>query len=140
MTTRTTTSTLTLVAISIVTACTPGDSADPSSTSSLQAPTQNFADGVNTFESRVGQLRFEYGYPTEETATTLYDELDFQRAVQVYLWSLPLVSMQAFHERLHEVDESLDGFELSICGPVESCRHQRRCGIRRQKLKELMID
>ena len=62
---------------------------------------------VNTFESRVGQLRFEYGYPTEETATTLYDELDFQRAVQVYLWSLPLVSMQAFHERLHEVDESL---------------------------------
>ena len=31
---------------------------------------------VNTFESRVGQLRFEYGYPTEETATTRYDELD----------------------------------------------------------------
>ena len=72
-----------------------------------QAPTDNFADGVNAFESRIGDLQFEYGYPTQETATTLYDELDFQRAVQVYLWSLPLVSMQAFHERLHEVDESL---------------------------------
>ena len=28
------------------------------------------------------------GYPTKETAQKLYDELDLQRAVEVYLWSL----------------------------------------------------
>jgi hypothetical protein len=67
---------------------------------------RNFADGVNSFETRVGDVHFEYGYPTEDTARKLYDEMDFQRAVQVYLWSLPLVAMQALHERLNEAGET----------------------------------
>ncbi|MEX2358686.1 MAG: hypothetical protein WEE51_10160, partial [Pirellulaceae bacterium] len=29
------------------------------------------------------------GYPTEESAQTLSEELYFQRAVQTYLWALP---------------------------------------------------
>ena len=53
----------------------------------------NFASGVNAFDTRIGRLEFKNGYPTEQTASTLYDEMDFQRAVQVYLWSLPFVSM-----------------------------------------------
>jgi hypothetical protein len=31
-------------------------------------------------------------YPTDETVQKLYDERDFQRAVQLYLWASPLVS------------------------------------------------
>lgn len=46
-------------------------------------------------DSRIGALEFTSGYPTEETAKKLYDELDFQRAVQAYLWAMPFVSYAA---------------------------------------------
>ncbi|WP_046969930.1 DUF1254 domain-containing protein [Dyella japonica] len=42
--------------------------------------------------------KFEGDYPTKETADTLRDELFFQRAVQVYLWSLPAVNIYAMKE------------------------------------------
>ena len=46
-------------------------------------------------ETRIGTLSFEEGYPTEETAQKLYDEMDFQRAVQTFLWSFPAVSFES---------------------------------------------
>ena len=48
-----------------------------------------------TLDTRVGKLDFEAGYPTPETVEKLYDELDFQRAVQAYLWALPMASYGA---------------------------------------------
>jgi len=33
-------------------------------------------------DSRIGTLTFEDGFPTEETANKIYDQLDFQRAVE----------------------------------------------------------
>jgi hypothetical protein len=49
-----------------------------------------------TLDTRIGKLTFTHdfvnGYPTDETVQKLYDERDFQRAVQLYLWSSPLVS------------------------------------------------
>ena len=50
---------------------------------------------AETIDTRVGKLKFESGYPTDETAQKLYDELDFQRAVQAYLWALPMASYGA---------------------------------------------
>ena len=38
-------------------------------------------------------MSFEDGYPTTETAQRLYDELDFQRATQVFLRNTPALSM-----------------------------------------------
>jgi hypothetical protein len=46
------------------------------------------AESVST---RSGKLDFELGVPTKETVTKLYDEVDYQRACQLYLWALPLV-------------------------------------------------
>jgi len=48
-----------------------------------------------TLDSRIGQLEFDSGYPRAETVERLYDELDFQRAVQAYLWALPMASYGA---------------------------------------------
>ena len=48
--------------------------------------------------TRIGDLEFSSGYPTAETAEKLYDELDFQRAVQAYLWAMPFVSYAAAAE------------------------------------------
>jgi hypothetical protein len=51
-------------------------------------------------ETRIGTLEFTHdfanGYPTEKTVKKLYDERDFQRACQAYIWSLPAVSFAAW--------------------------------------------
>ncbi len=44
---------------------------------------------------RIGALRYELGFPTPETSRKLYDEMDFQRAVQAYLWGYPAVSFES---------------------------------------------
>jgi len=49
---------------------------------------------AQTIDIRIGKLDFELGVPTQETATNLYDEMYFQRAVQCYLWGLPIVGME----------------------------------------------
>ena len=51
-----------------------------------------WAESIN---SRLGNLTFTSGYPTNQTIKKLYDELDFQRAVQAYLWALPMASYGA---------------------------------------------
>jgi hypothetical protein len=52
----------------------------------------NVAWSNTVVDSRIGELEFSSGYPTEATVDKLYDELDFQRAVQAYLWAMPFVS------------------------------------------------
>ena len=43
-------------------------------------------------------VSFHEGYPTPEAAATLNDELLYQRAVQSYLWALPVVNLMAMKE------------------------------------------
>jgi hypothetical protein len=50
---------------------------------------------AETMKTRIGELDFTSGYPTEKTVQKLYDELDFQRAVQAYLWALSMASYGA---------------------------------------------
>ncbi len=53
---------------------------------------------AETLDTRIGKLEFTHdfanGYPTDETVTKLFDEMDFQRAVQAYIWSIPLISFE----------------------------------------------
>ncbi|NYF98768.1 DUF1254 domain-containing protein [Janibacter cremeus] len=46
-------------------------------------------------ETRVGTFDFFDGVPTEETAATVYDHLDFLRGVDVYLNCIPAASLEA---------------------------------------------
>lgn len=48
---------------------------------------------LESIDTRVGKLTFERGLPTEATVAKLFDELDFQRAVQAYVWGLPIVGL-----------------------------------------------
>src|SRR4030095_1214145 len=56
--------------------------------------------GSQRIDTRIGPLEFTHdfanGFPTDETVEKLYDERDFQRACQAYLWSLPAVSFAAW--------------------------------------------
>ncbi|MGB3712832.1 MAG: DUF1254 domain-containing protein [Candidatus Promineifilaceae bacterium] len=49
-----------------------------------------------SYETRIGTLTFTQdfanGYPTKKTYTKLFDEMDFQRACQAYIWAIPIVS------------------------------------------------
>jgi hypothetical protein len=42
--------------------------------------------------ARVGKIKIERGYPSQATIKALYDEMDYQRAVQAYLWAMPAVA------------------------------------------------
>ena len=64
-------------------------------------------------ETRIGKLSFTHdfanGYPTKETVTKLYDERDFQRACQLYLWALPMVSFGEVEHVLMDAPGSASG-------------------------------
>src|SRR5687768_6913533 len=57
-------------------------------------------NAAQTIDTRIGTLEFTHdfanGYPTDATVEKLYDERDFQRACQAYLWSIPAVSFTAW--------------------------------------------
>ncbi|MBE2260731.1 MAG: DUF1254 domain-containing protein, partial [Rhodobacteraceae bacterium] len=46
-------------------------------------------------ETRLGTLNFFDGFPDKASAEKLFDNLDFQRAVQAYLLALPAVNQAA---------------------------------------------
>jgi hypothetical protein len=54
-------------------------------------------DGSQAIETRIGTLEFTHdfgnGFPSNATVEKLYDERDFRRACQAYLWSLTAVSV-----------------------------------------------
>ena len=47
-------------------------------------------------ETRLGTLRFFNGFPDDATVQILYDNLDFQRAVQAYLQGLAAIQVRGF--------------------------------------------
>ena len=66
----------------------------------LPQPEQPFEGRVDT---RVGTLEFSNQYPSIATLNDLLNTMDFQGAVQAYIWAIPLVSManyQYYHEQI----------------------------------------
>src|SRR5262252_3144 len=52
---------------------------------------------AQTVDTRIGKLELDVGYPSKATAEKLFDEMDFQRATQAFLWALPAVGFHALH-------------------------------------------
>lgn len=59
----------------------------------LFAATTLQAKKKEKIKTRIGKLTFESGYPSQETVEKLYNEMDFQRACQAYIWGIPAVGM-----------------------------------------------
>ncbi len=57
-------------------------------------------EGSDSQWSNLENLPFNGFQPEEMTVERLYDELDFQRAVQVYLWALPAMNMIGMRDGL----------------------------------------
>ena len=45
-------------------------------------------------DTRIGKFDLELGVPTKASAEKLFDDMDFQRACQAYLWALPSVGFE----------------------------------------------
>jgi hypothetical protein len=52
----------------------------------------------NEVETHIGKLTFDLGVPTEETSEKLYYEMNYHRAVQCYLWGLPMVGQTQWRQ------------------------------------------
>ena len=74
--------------------------------------------GSKKIETRIGRLEFTHdfanGYPTDRTVEKLYDERDFQRACQAYLWALPAVSFAAWQRGVTKTLGAGNGQIVSI--------------------------
>ena len=64
---------------------------------------------VQTIDTHIGKLDFELGVPTSETTDRLYDEMDFQRAVQCYLWGLPTVGLEELKQGIQRDTDVRNG-------------------------------
>ena len=51
---------------------------------------------AQSIDTRIGTLDFDHRLPTSDTRQKLYDELDFQRAVQGVLWAEPAINNARF--------------------------------------------
>ena len=74
--------------------------------------------GPQNIETRIGRLDFTHdfanGYPTDATIDKLYDERDFQRACQAYLWSLPAVSFASWQRGITQQLGARNGQVVAI--------------------------
>ena len=96
MTTKNLITVLALVGL-LVTACQPKhDSNAASNPEQYSEETYGSESNMESRDTRIGYLAFENGYPSNETVEMIYDELDFQRACQAYIWGLPMLATQAF--------------------------------------------
>ena len=81
-----------------------GDSAADSATGTISyAPIPESIRTPDNVRTRLGTLEFFDGYPSAETVETVYDNLDFQRGVRVFLDALPIASLYAMREGFREV-------------------------------------
>jgi hypothetical protein len=63
-------------------------------------------------ESRLGTLEFDDGAPSDATAALLYDNLDFQHAVQAFLGAIPGISLVAMRRGFRSVGVEDNSFTL----------------------------
>jgi hypothetical protein len=75
--------------------------------------TSAHAQTPDSVQTRIGPLSFERGYPTEDTTKKIFDEIDYQRAVQAYLWAYPVVSFESIRIGIKR-DLGLDYNEFGI--------------------------
>ena len=85
-----------------------------------------------SIESRVGKLSFENsfeaGIPAPETAELLFEEIDFQRACQAYIWAMPFMG---FYEWMFVYDRQkvergqlvyAEGYDAKLGEPLRILR------------------
>jgi hypothetical protein len=84
----------------------------------------DYAHTTRTVRTSIGDLEYVGGFPTDDTVRRAYDQLDRQRATQVYLEFLPFMSQQAlFDSQAREIgmrdNRDVGVFDHQARGKVE---------------------
>jgi hypothetical protein len=78
---------------------------------------------TGSIQTRLGKIELENGYPAGATAERVFDDIDYQRACQAYLWALPLMAMQQWQS------EHLTKFGAGKCDYVDYLTFQDKLGL-----------
>jgi hypothetical protein len=54
--------------------------------------------GNETIDTPIGQIELVHNYFNDDASERLFDEMDYQRATQAYIWSTPLVSITTWRD------------------------------------------
>ena len=68
--------------------------------SPAMAEEQSIQESLTPQEYFTDRIRMESGQPAVASIPELYDELDFQRAVQAYVWATPFVALSEMLDSL----------------------------------------
>ena len=85
----------------------------------------------DTVETRIGELNFYDGIPTDETIATVYDNLDFYRGIEVFLNFIPATSIEGVRLGMKELgaddynevivfDDLMDSAPLFLTGNTDT--------------------
>ena len=83
----------------------PQVAAEPATPPPTYAMTTEIPDNVlipDEVDTRLGTLEFFDGVPTAETAAKVWDQLDFQRAVEAMILTTPAASLSGFRRGIRE--------------------------------------
>ena len=64
---------------------------------------------AQTIDTRIGKIELRDGYPSRASAEKLFDEMDFQRATQAFIWALPAVGFHSLHLAQRDTFGAKDG-------------------------------
>jgi hypothetical protein len=64
---------------------------------------------AETVDTRIGKIDLEAGYPSKASVDKLFDEMDFQRATQAFIWALPAVGFHGLHRAQRDTFGAKDG-------------------------------
>jgi hypothetical protein len=82
----------------------------------------DYENTTRTAATSIGELAYVGGYPTDDTVRRAYDQLDLQRATQVYLEFIPFMSQQALfdsQDSLLRQNRDVGVFDHQAQGKVE---------------------
>jgi len=72
----------------------------------------------NDLETRIGTFKYFDGIPTEETATAIYNHLDYIRGVESFLNGMPAASLEAIRRLIF--DQLMDSNPLFLTGNTDT--------------------
>ena len=78
--------------------------------------------GNELIQTPIGDIELIHSYFDDDASRRLFDEMDYQRAVQCYLWSHPLVSMTTWRDRQNEAFGISSGTDFAV---LESLKEKR---------------
>ena len=81
----------------------------------------DYKNTTRTVATSIGELEYVGGFPTEDTVRRAYDQLDLQRATQVYLEFMPFMAQQALfdsHDVVMRENRDVGVFDYQARGKV----------------------